>query len=117
MRDPLSFLKTEYDDLVVKELDWKTRVLEGGSTPWCVVDGKKVLMLCSTNYLSLSNHPRLKEPAIRAIETHGTGSGSTRTIAGTMDLHRELEGRLAEFKKADASLVYQTGFAANAGLI
>ena len=117
MRNPTSFLKDEYDDLVRQELDWKLRVLGGPSEPWCVVDGKKVLMFCSNNYLGLSNHPRLKEAAIQAVKTHGAGSGSVRPIAGTMDLHMELERRLARFKGAEASLVYQTGFAANAGLI
>jgi glycine C-acetyltransferase len=117
MRNPTSFLKEEYDDLVRNELDWKLRVLQGPSTPWCTVDGKKVLMFCSNNYLSLSNHPKLKEAAIKAIQSHGAGSGSVRPIAGNMDLHVELERRLANFKDAEASLVYQTGFAANAGLI
>jgi glycine C-acetyltransferase len=117
MRNPTSFLKEEYDDLVKNELEWKLRVLQGPSTPWCTVDGKKVLMFCSNNYLSLSNHPKLKEAAIKAIQTHGAGSGSVRPIAGNMDLHVELERRLAKFKDAEASLVYQTGFAANAGLI
>lgn len=117
MRDPTSFLRQEYDDLVRQELDWKLRILGGPSTPWCTVDGKKVLMFCSNNYLGLSNHPRLKAAAIEAIETHGAGSGSVRTIAGNMDLHVELERRLAKFKEAEASLVFQTGFAANAGLI
>jgi len=117
MRNPTSFLKEEYDDLVRNELDWKLRVLQGPSTPWCTVDGKKVLMFCSNNYLSLSNHPKLKEAAIKAIQSHGAGSGSVRPIAGNMDLHVELEKRLAKFKDAEASLVYQTGFAANAGLI
>jgi glycine C-acetyltransferase len=117
MRDPVSFLKQEYDELVKSELDWRLRVLQGPSTPWCTVDGKKVLMFCSNNYLSLSNHPALRETAIRAVQSHGAGSGSVRPIAGTMDLHMELEERLAKFKGAEASLVYQTGFAANAGLI
>jgi len=117
MRDPTSFLKVEYDELVKSELDWKLRVLQGPSTPWCKVDGKKVLMFCSNNYLSLSNHPKLKEAAINAIKSHGAGSGSVRPIAGNMDLHIELERRLAKFKDAEGSLVYQTGFAANAGLI
>jgi glycine C-acetyltransferase len=116
-RDPVGFLKSEYDQLVSNELDWRLRVLQGPSTPRCVVDGKKVLMLCSNNYLSLSNHPKLKEAAIDAIKKYGAGSGSVRPIAGNMDLHMELERRLAKFKEADASLVYQTGFAANAGLI
>ena len=63
-RNPVGFLRTEYEDLVRNELDWKLRVLEGPSAPRCVVDGKSVLMLCSNNYLGLSNHPRLKRAAI-----------------------------------------------------
>jgi glycine C-acetyltransferase len=117
MRDPTSFLGLEYEDLVKNALDWKIRILQGPSSPWCSVDGKKVLMFCSNNYLGLSNHPRLKEAAIEAVKTHGAGSGSVRPIAGTMDIHIELEKRLAKFKHAEASLVYQTGFAANSGLI
>jgi glycine C-acetyltransferase len=117
MRNPTSFLREEYQDLVKNALDWKISVLQGPSAPWCNVDGKKVLMFCSNNYLGLSNHPRLKEAAAKAVQTHGAGSGSVRPIAGTMDIHVELERRLAKFKRAEASLVYQTGFAANAGLI
>jgi len=117
MRDPTSFLRQEYEDLVRQELDWKLRVLSGPSAPWCMVDGKKVLMFCSNNYLGLSNHPKLKDAAKRAVDSHGAGSGSVRPIAGTMDLHMELKRRLARFKGAEASLVYQTGFAANAGLL
>src|SRR5271157_5602055 len=117
MRNPTAFLKQEYESLVEAQLDWKLRVLDGPSMPWCTVDGKKVLMFCSNNYLGLSNHPRLKEAALEAIRTHGAGSGSVRPIAGTMDVHMELESRLARFKGAEASLVYQTGFATNAGLI
>lgn len=116
-RDPVGFLKAEYEQLVSSDLDWRLRVLQGPSTPRCVVDGKNVLMLCSNNYLSLSNHPKLKRAAIDAVKEYGTGSGSVRPIAGNLELHMELERRLARFKEADASLVYQTGFAANAGLI
>jgi len=117
MREPTTFLAQAYGELVKNELDWKLRVLQGPSTPRCVVDGKQVLMLCSNNYLGLSTHPKVKEAAIKAVQTHGAGSGSVRPIAGNMDLHVELERRLAKFKHAEASLVYQTGFAANAGLI
>lgn len=117
MRDPSSFLHGEYEDLVRAGLDWKLRVLQGPSTPWSQVDGKKVLMLCSNNYLGLSNHPALKRAALDAIETHGAGSGSVRPIAGNMDLHAELERRLAQFKRAEASLTFQSGFATNSGLI
>jgi glycine C-acetyltransferase len=117
MREPATFLAQEYRALVDSATDWKLRVLHGPSLPWCTIDGKKVLMFCSNNYLGLSNHPRLKEAAIEAIRSHGVGSGSVRPIAGTMDLHMELERRLATFKHAEASLVYQSGFATNAGLI
>jgi len=117
MRDPRSFLREEYESLVRSQLDWKLHILEGSSSPRCIVDGREMLMLCSNNYLNLSNHPKLKEAAIKAIQTHGVGSGSVRPIAGTMDLHMELEETLAKFKHTEASLVYQTGFAANAGLI
>jgi len=117
VRSPTAFLAEEYHALVKNELDWKLRILQGPSTPRCIVDGKQVLMLCSNNYLGLSTHPKVEEAAIRAIQTHGAGSGSVRPIAGTMDIHMELERRLAKFKHAEASLVYQTGFAANAGLI
>lgn len=117
MREPTSFLRSEYDDLVHADLDWKLRLLGGPSLPWSIVDGKKVLMFCSNNYLGLSNHPALKEAALEAVRTHGAGSGSVRPIAGNMDLHVELERRLARFKGAEASLVYQSGFATNSGLI
>ena len=117
MRNPTLFMREEYEELVKNDLDWKIRELEGPSTAWCMVDGKKVLMFCSNNYLGLSNHPRLKVAAMEAIHTHGVGSGSVRPIAGTLDIHLELEKRLARFKGTPASLVYQTGFATNAGLI
>jgi glycine C-acetyltransferase len=117
VRDPTSFLASEYRELVASSTDWKLHTLGGPSTPWVEIDGHRVLMFCSNNYLGLSNHPKLKEAAIEAARTHGVGSGSVRPIAGTMDLHVELERRLARFKNAEASLVYQSGFATNAGLI
>jgi len=116
-RHPTAFLKEEYEELVKNDFDWKLRILETGSTPHSVVDGKEVIMLCSNNYLNLSNHPRLIQGAIDATKKYGAGSGSVRAIAGTMDLHMEVEKRLAQFKRTESSLIYQTGFAANAGLI
>jgi len=113
----LAFLREEYLNLEAAGLNWKLRTLEGSSAPHCVVDGKRVIMLCSNNYLNLTNHPKPKEAAKRAIDTHGVGSGSVRPIAGNMDLHLQLEKRLAAFKHSEAALVYSTGFAANAGLI
>ncbi len=117
MRDPTSFLGEEYRGLVESGLDWKLHVLGGPSTPWCQVDGRRVLMFCSNNYLGLSNHPKLKEAARSAIDRYGAGSGSVRPIAGNMEVHVELERRLARFKGAEASLAYSSGFATNAGLI
>jgi len=117
LRDADGFLKEEYDQLVSQDLDWKLRVLSGPSTPRCNIDGKNVLMFCSNNYLGLSNHPKVKEAAIKAVKSYGAGSGSVRPIAGNMDIHIELERRLAKFKGAEASLAYQSGFATNAGLI
>ena len=116
-RNATAFLKEEYEDLVNKNLDWKLRTLESASTPHAVVDGKKILMLCSNNYLNLSNHPRLIQAAVDAAKKYGAGSGSVRAIAGTMKLHMDVEKKLAKFKHTESSLIYQTGFAANAGLI
>ncbi len=116
-RNSTEFLRLEYEELVKNNLDWKLRILEGPSTPRCVVEGKKVIMLCSNNYLNLSNHPKLKEAAKKYAESHGIGSGSVRPIAGNMDIHMEVEKRLAKFKGTQASLVYPTGFMVNSGLI
>lgn len=117
MRDPSGFMREEYQTLVEKGFDWRLRVLEGPSAPRCRVEGKDVIMLCSNNYLNLSNHPRLRQAAKEAIDTHGVGSGSVRPIAGNMDLHIKVEKKLAGFKRTESSLIYQTGFAANAGLV
>ncbi len=117
VKEPTAFLREEYTNLVANSLDWKLRVLMGPSGPRCIVDGRNVIMLCANNYLNLANHTRLKQAASKAIETHGVGSGSVRPIAGTMDLHMELEEKLARFKRTEAALFYQSGFATNSGLI
>jgi glycine C-acetyltransferase len=117
MRNPTKFLKDEYDELVEKSLDWRLKTISGPSEPVSNVDGRDVIVLCSNNYLNLTTHPKLKEAALKAVETHGVGSGAVRAISGTMDLHMELEERLARFKGSEASLTYPTGFMANSGLI
>ncbi len=117
MRDPTSFLDEEYNELVEKALDWRLKEVQGPSEPLSVVDGREVIILCSNNYLGLTTHPKLKKAAIDAVEEYGVGSGAVRAISGTMDLHMELEKRLARFKGAEASLTYPTGFMANSGLI
>jgi len=108
-------LRPIIEDLKSKDLDWKVYKLEGPSTPYSIVNNKKVLMLGTNNYLGLSYHPKLKAAAIKAIEKYGVGSGSVRTISGTMDLHLELEQTIARFKRSQAALYFQTGFATNAG--
>ena len=117
MRDPTGFLSIEYQELVDKALDWRLKTIQGPSEPVAIVDGKEVLILCSNNYLGLTTHPKLKEAAIQATRKYGVGSGAVRAISGTMDLHMELEKRLAKFKGSEASLTYPTGFQANSGLI
>jgi glycine C-acetyltransferase len=116
-RNPKSFLKEEYEALVEKSLDWRLRNLESGSLPHSIVDGKEVIMLCSNNYLNLSNHPKMIQASCDAAKKFGAGSGSVRAIAGTMKIHMDVEKKLANFKHTESSLIYQTGFAANAGLI
>src|ERR1044072_5610297 len=80
-------------------------------------NGKRVVTLSSNNYLGLGNHPKLKEAAIRAVQEWGAGAGAVRTIIGTMSLHMELEKKLAAFKHVESSIVFQSGFTANAGTI
>lgn len=109
------YLSAEVNSLKEKNLNWNIRELSGPSVPRAVVNGKNVIMFCSNNYLGLSAHPALKEAAIKAVQSHGAGSGSVRVIAGTMDLHLRLEETIARFKHAPAALYFQTGFAANQG--
>jgi glycine C-acetyltransferase len=93
------------------------RILESPQEPRSIIDGRSVINLSSNNYLGLTTHPRLKEAAREASERYGVGTGSVRTIAGTMTLHEELEQRLARFKHTEAALVFQSGFTCNSGII
>jgi glycine C-acetyltransferase len=115
--DPLSFLSDELAALKTQGLYRRLRVLNDKQAARTVIDGRDVINLSSNNYLGLTTHPRLKEKALAAIEQFGVGTGSVRTIAGTMAIHMELERRLAEFKKTEAAVVFQSGFAANAGTV
>ena len=116
-RDPEAFMREEYQNLVKQGFDWKLRSVQGPTGPRAVVDGKKVIVLCSNNYLNLTAHPKVIEAAVRAAKSHGAGSGSVRPIAGNLDLHEELERRIARFKHRQAALFYMSGFAGNQGLI
>jgi glycine C-acetyltransferase len=116
-RDPLAFLTIELDSLKQQGLYRHLRVLEGEQKPKTTFDHRQVVNLSSNNYLGLTTHPKLRERAFEAIRTLGVGTGSVRSIAGTMDIHMELERRLATFKKTEAVVVLQSGFAANAGTV
>ena len=117
MSDPLSYLHDQLDQWCREGTYQRLRILESESAAESRFDGKQVINLASNNYLGLTTHPKLKEAAIRAIKKFGVGSGAVRTIAGTMSIHMELEERIAAFKHAEACVVFQSGFAANAGTV
>jgi glycine C-acetyltransferase len=115
--NPLSYLTDQLNDLKAKGTHFKLRVLEDEPAPVCTFDGKKVINLASNNYLGLTTHPKLREAALEATRKYGVGSGAVRTIAGTMKIHMELEEKIARFKNVEACVVFQSGFAANAGTV
>src|SRR5882762_1150971 len=115
--NPLSFLTAQMDELKAQGTYFRLRVLEDEQEPVCTFDGKKVINLASNNYLGLTTHPKLREAALEATRRYGVGSGAVRTIAGTMKIHMELEEKIARFKNVEACVVFQSGFAANAGTV
>jgi glycine C-acetyltransferase len=117
VRPALEFVVQELEALKQEGLFVNIRTLESPQGAWIVVDGRKVLNLCSNNYLGFCNDPVLKEAAKRAIDEYGVGPGAVRTIAGTMKLHLELERKLAEFKGTEAVVSFQSGFCANLATI
>ena len=116
-RAPLQYLTGELAKLEEKGLRTRLRVLEGEQLPVAIFDGKEVINLSSNNYLGLATHPRLKEVAAEAVRKYGVGSGAVRTISGTMAMHMQLEEQIARFKHTEAAVVFQSGFAANAGTV
>src|SRR2546428_11708195 len=115
--NPLSYLTDQLNDLKAKGTHFRLRVPEDEQEPVCTFDGKKVINLASNNYLGLTTHPKLREAALEATRKYGVGSGAVRTIAGTMKIHMELEEKIARFKNVEACVVFQSGFAANAGTV
>jgi glycine C-acetyltransferase len=115
--NPLSYLTDQINDLRAKGTHFNLRVLEDEQAPVCTFDGKKVINLASNNYLGLTTHPKLREASMEATRKYGVGSGAVRTIAGTMKIHMELEQKIARFKNVEACVVFQSGFAANAGAV
>ncbi len=115
--NPLSYLSDQLKELKDKGTYFRLRVLEDEQAPECTFDGKHVINLASNNYLGLTTHPKLRQAALEATRQYGVGSGAVRTIAGTMKVHMELEEKIARFKNVEASVVFQSGFTANAGTV
>src|SRR4249920_634333 len=115
--DPLAYLDKELNSLREQGLFRPLRVLDGEQGAHASIDHRSVVNLSSNNYLGFTSHPRLRQRALDALSSLGVGTGSVRTIAGTMQIHMELERRLATFKKTEATVVFQSGFAANAGTV
>ena len=113
----MHFLKEKIDELKEQGVYRKLPELQGPSGALSVINGKEVINLSSNNYLGFANHPRLKKAAIEAVEKYGAGAGAVRTIIGTMDIHNQMEAILAEFKREEAVIVFQSGLTCNSGTI
>src|ERR1035437_7848698 len=116
-RPQLAHLTAQLDEFRPRGTHFRLRVLDDKQPAVCHYDGRQVINLASNNYLGLCNHPKLREAAIAATRKYGVGSGAVRTIAGTMRIHMELEEKIAAFKNVEACVVFQSGFAANAGTV
>ena len=117
MSNNLAWIEVELQNLKDAGLYNRIRTLSSPQGAWLVVDGKRALNFCSNNYLGLANHPRVVEAARKATESYGVGPAAVRTIAGTMDLHLQLEERLARFKGVSTTITFQSGFMANLATI
>jgi glycine C-acetyltransferase len=117
MAKKLQWIQDELQKLKDDGLYNRIRTLSSAQGSWLVVDGKRVLNFCSNNYLGLANHPKIVQAAQEAVKKYGVGPAAVRSIAGTMDLHLELERRLASFKGVEAAITFQSGFNANIGTI
>jgi glycine C-acetyltransferase/8-amino-7-oxononanoate synthase len=110
-------LSTRLDDLKDQGLYRRLRMVSGPQGPRIVLDGTPVLLLCSNNYLGLSDHPRIREAAADAAMRWGVGAGASRLVSGSMTIHRRLEERIANFKRAESALLFGSGYLANLGVI
>src|ERR1043166_428908 len=116
-QNPLQYVSDQLQDLRARGVAPRLRVLEGEQKPVCIFDGKEVITLASNNYLGLTTHKALRKAAVDAAKTLGAGAGAVRTIAGTMQLHMQLEEQIAKFKNVEACAVFQSGFTANSGTV
>src|SRR6476661_9613081 len=117
MSNPLSYLHDQLEQWRAEGTYQHLRILQSEAAAESRFDGKNVINLASNNYLGLTTHPKLCEAALEAIRKYGVGSGAVRTISGTMSVHMQLEERIARFKNVEASVVFQSGFAANSGTV
>jgi len=117
MPGDMSWMKERYEQLSSQSLLWEPPTLESSNEPRCTIEGKPTIMLSANNYLNLTTHPKVVDAMIEATRKYGSGSGSVRAIAGTMDIHLESEKKVAEFKKVESSLIYSAGYTVNVGLI
>jgi glycine C-acetyltransferase len=116
-QNPLQYVSEQLKELREKGVAPKLRVLQGEQKAVCTFDGREVINLASNNYLGLTTHKALRKAAVEAAKKYGAGAGAVRTIAGTMQLHMQLEEQIAKFKNAEACVVFQSGFTANAGTV
>ncbi|GGH81957.1 glycine C-acetyltransferase [Pullulanibacillus pueri] len=117
MKEAFRYLQEELDEMKEKNTFRNLIPLETKQSSRVNIHGKNVIQLSSNNYLGLTDHPKMKQAAIEAIEKFGAGTGSVRTIAGTLEMHNQLEEKLADFKHTEASLVFQSGFTTNQGVL
>ena len=117
MSNKLQWIDDELQNLKETGLYNRIRTLSLPQGAWLVVDGKRALNFCSNNYLGLANHPRLVQAAQDAVDRYGVGPAAVRSIAGTLEIHHELERCLAAFKGVEAAISFQSGFNANLGTI
>jgi glycine C-acetyltransferase len=116
-QNPLQYVSEQLKELREKGVAPKLRILQGEQKAVCTFDGRVVINLASNNYLGLTTHKALRKAAVEAAKKYGAGAGAVRTIAGTMELHMQLEEQIAKFKNAEACVVFQSGFTANAGTV
>ncbi|GBD38579.1 8-amino-7-oxononanoate synthase [bacterium HR37] len=117
MENALLWIEEELKLIKDKQLFRVLTELQSGQNPEVLIDGKRYILLASNNYLGLSTDPLVKEAARRALEKYGTGSGGSRLVSGSLDLHRELEERIASFKKTESAILFSSGYLANVGTI
>ncbi|GGE45923.1 8-amino-7-oxononanoate synthase 1 [Pullulanibacillus camelliae] len=117
MKEAFRYLQEELDQMKDNNTFRQLIPLESKQGSKVDIHGKNVIQLSSNNYLGLTDHPKLKQAAIEAVEKYGAGTGSVRTIAGTLSMHNQLEEKLADFKHTEASLVFQSGFTTNQGVL